>query len=80
MQFHGPNVLSCEIVSGIKRTPLAIVYLTLTTLYHLPDLEEALNRFPGIDPIVLEELKSDLVWMGNPKTNGLKTFWSLLVC
>ena len=45
MQFHVPNLASYKIISGIQRTPLIGVYLPPTTLYHLHDLEEALNHF-----------------------------------
>ena len=44
-RFHGPNVMSCEVVSGGKRTLFVGAYLPLSTLQHLPDLEEALTRF-----------------------------------
>ena len=43
--FHKKNVVSCEIVSGDKRTSLIGAYLLLSTLERLPDLEEALTRF-----------------------------------
>ena len=47
MQFHGPKLVSCEIISGIQWTSLIGFYLTPTTLDHLPNLEEELNHFPG---------------------------------
>ena len=52
--FHVPNMVSCGIFSGIHRTPLNRAYLFPSTLDQLPDLEEAQNRFPGRDPIVIE--------------------------
>ena len=52
--YHGPNVVSCEIITGITRTPLVDAYLPPLTLEHLPDLEEALQYFR--DPIVLVDL------------------------
>ena len=38
-RYHGPNVVSCELITGITRTPLAGTYLPPSTLDHLPDLE-----------------------------------------
>ena len=58
MRYHGPNVVSCNIVTGLTRTPLVGAYLPLSTLEHLPDLEEALQRFRG--PIYLRGLNVDL--------------------
>ena len=49
-------MVSCEIVSGIQRTPLIGSYLPPTTLDQLPDLKEELNILPGRDPIVLGDL------------------------
>ena len=46
-RFHGPDMVSCEIVSGGQRTPLIGVYLPPSTLDHITDLEEALKRLPG---------------------------------
>ena len=40
-------MLSCDIVTGLTHTPLIRVYLTPSTMEHLPDLEEALQRFRG---------------------------------
>ena len=49
----------CELVTGLIRTPLVDAYLPLSTLNHMPDLEEALKRFK--EPILLEDLSMDLV-------------------
>ena len=38
--FHGPNVVSCEIVSGGKKTLIIRAYLTPPTLDHLTGIEE----------------------------------------
>ena len=65
-QFHGTNMVICEIDSGIQRTPLIGDYLPLTTLDHLPDLEEAQNIFLGRYPIVLRDLNEDVGRIGNP--------------
>ena len=42
-RFCGPNMVSCEVVTGGKWTPLIITYLPISTLEHLADLEEALT-------------------------------------
>ena len=65
-QFHGPNVVSCEIILGIEHKPPISAYLPSTTLEHLPELEETLNCFPGRYPIALGELNVNVDWMGNP--------------
>ena len=44
-QFHGTNVVSCEVITDGKRTPIIGAYLPPSTLDHLPDLEEALSCF-----------------------------------
>ena len=44
-RHHGPNVVICDIVTGLTRTPLVSAYLPPLTLEHLPDLEESLQRF-----------------------------------
>ena len=53
MHFHGSNVVSCKIVTRNTRTPLASAYLPTLTLEHLPYFKEALQRFKGLDLIVL---------------------------
>ena len=57
-RYHGPNVVSCENVTGLTQTPLIGAYLPPLTLEHLPDLEEALRRFR--DPIFLRDLTVEL--------------------
>ena len=57
-RYHETNVVICELVTGLIRTPLVDAYLPLSTLNHMPDLEEALKRFK--DPIVLGDLNMDL--------------------
>ena len=57
-RYHRPNVVICNIVTGLTRTPLIGTYLPLSTLEHLPDLEGALQRFG--DHIVLVDLNMDL--------------------
>ena len=51
MRFHGTNVVSCELVSGDQQMRIIGAYLPLSTLDHLLDLEESLNRFLGIADI-----------------------------
>jgi hypothetical protein len=51
----GPNVLSCILVQGTKRTPVVGVYLPPGDLDNLPHFQAALNRFPTT-PIVLGDL------------------------
>ena len=57
-RYHRPNVVSCEFITGIIQTPPVGVYLSLSILEHLQDLEEALKRFKG--PIFLGDLNVDL--------------------
>ena len=56
--YHGQNVVSCDIVAGLIRSPLVGEYLPPSTLEHLPDLEEAMKRFR--DPIVLGDFNMDI--------------------
>ena len=58
MHYRGPNMVNCEIITGLTRTPLVGVYLPPSTLEHLPDLEEAIQRFRC--PIFLGGLNVDL--------------------
>ena len=64
-QFHGSNVVSCEVVTSGKRTTLIGAYIPNSTLDHLQDLEEALTRFRDHYPIVLEELNVNIVQSHN---------------
>ena len=57
---HGPNVLSCLLKSGHKTFPIIGCYLPPSHLDDLPDLVEALTRFPTQNPIVLGDLNVDL--------------------
>ena len=56
--YHEPNVVSYKLVTGLIRTPLIGVYLPLSTLEYLLELEEALKRFK--DPIIIGDLNVDL--------------------
>ena len=56
-----PNVVSCKIFSGAQQTNIIGVYLALSTLGHLPDLEEALNCFLGRYHIAMWYLNVDII-------------------
>ena len=51
-------MIICEIFPGLTQTPLIGAYLPLSTLEHLPDLDEDLQLFR--DPNLLGGLKVDL--------------------
>ena len=57
---HGPNVLSCVLVSGDQRTLLVGVYLPPNSLADLAYLEEALRRYPKYTTILMGDLNIDL--------------------
>jgi hypothetical protein len=60
-QFHGPNVLSCLIVTGDTRMPFIGVYLPPSNLTSLPDFEEALTRFQTYKNItIMGDLNADI--------------------
>ena len=44
-RYHGTNLVSFKIVTGLTWTPLVGAYLTLSTLEHLYDIKEALQHF-----------------------------------
>ena len=69
MRFHGPNVVSCEVIGSGNRTPLIGAYLPPSTLGHLPNLEEDLIRFWDQDPIVLGYLNADIRQAQNPRSH-----------
>ena len=49
--YHRPDVVICNIVTILTRTPLVRVYLPPSTLEYLLDLDEVLQRFR--DPLFL---------------------------
>ena len=57
-RYHGTNVVSCKIVTGLNWTLFVGAYLPSSTLEHLPELEEALQR--SKDPIFLGCFNVDL--------------------
>ena len=74
MRFHGSNVVSCEIVFGAHQTSLIRAHLNLYIIYHLPYLEEALNHFPGREPIVMEYLNEYTGSLQNPWNEYMADF------
>jgi endonuclease/exonuclease/phosphatase family metal-dependent hydrolase len=59
---HGPNVISCELVTGQRRVPLVGVYIPPADVSTLEHVRAALDRFadhPG-NPILLGDLNVDL--------------------
>ena len=65
-RFHGPNVVSCAVVTGMSWTSIVGAYLLTYTLAHLPDIEEALAHLRGQDPILLVDINMDLYETQNP--------------
>ena len=59
-RFHGPNVVSCEIVTGNTQIPLVGVHLPPLTLDHLPDFKESLHLFKVLESIVIGDFNVDL--------------------
>ena len=58
--FHGTNMVSYKVVTGMSRTPTVGSYLPPSTLSHLHVLEEALSLFWGQDPIILVDINVQL--------------------
>jgi exonuclease III len=59
-KWHGPNIISCLLVTGNKSTPLIGAYLPPSHLDNLPHLMEALNRYPHQKPILMGDLNIDM--------------------
>ena len=59
-RFHGPNMVSSEVVLGVNWTPLNRAYLTPSTLEHLPDLEDESIILTVKDSIILGDLNTDI--------------------
>ena len=74
MRFHGTDVVRCEIVSDAHRNLLIRVYHPPYTLDNLPDLEEALNRLQGREPIIMGDLNTDTGRLQNPCNQQLAIF------
>jgi hypothetical protein len=57
---HGPNVLSCLLVTGGNTTPVIGAYLPPLHLDDLPFLVQAFAQFPNTQPLLLGDLNVDL--------------------
>jgi hypothetical protein len=58
---HGPNVISCVLVTGTRRIPLVGVYIPPADISTLEHVNAALSRFgDGPAPILLGDLNVDL--------------------
>ena len=58
---HGPNVISCWLVTGFRRIPLVGAYVPPADLETLDFINQALDRFPnGAKPILLGDLNAEL--------------------
>ena len=68
MHFHRPTIISCEVVICTYQTPIIGKYLLTTTLAHLPNLEEDLERFRGQDLILMGNLNVDLDEAQKPRS------------
>ena len=66
-------MVSYKVVARNQRTPLIGGYITPLTLEQLPDLEEALNRFPGREPVVLDP-NADIDRLRNPRDQQVADF------
>ena len=73
-RFHGPNMVSCEVIARYHQTPLIGAYLPLSTLDHLTDLGEALNRFLGRDSVILGDINADIGLVRNPQDKQVADF------
>ena len=59
---HGPNVMSCVLVSGRMRQPLVGVYIPPTDTTVIDSVVQALNRFGGSStpPVLMGDLNCNL--------------------
>jgi hypothetical protein len=72
-KIFGPNVLSCLLISGERKTHLVGCYLPPTSLDDLPKLEAALQRFPDVPPVLLGDLNADLHDLTNVRNQQLSS-------
>ena len=75
MHYHMPNMVSCEVVSSSKRTPLIGTYIPPFTLDHLPDLGGGMDRFRDQDTIVIGDIKADIGQSQNPCSHQVADLW-----
>lgn len=58
-------------MAGDKRIPIVGIYLPPSSLDSLPELEAALDRFPGQQPVVLGDLNVDLMKPTDPRSHDV---------
>jgi hypothetical protein len=59
-QKHGPNVISCILVTGTHRYPIIGAYIPPRDTTTLTYISDASNRFPGQQIILMGDLNIDL--------------------
>jgi len=75
IQRHGPNTISFEIVTGLKRQPVVGTYLPPSNLVDLPHVQAALDRFPQQKPVLMGDLNVDVSRDDNDaRTNDVADF------
>ena len=62
-------MVSCDVITSGKHTPLISAYIPIYTLEHLLDLEEALTRFQNQNPIVPGGLNDNIGQSQNPQSH-----------
>ena len=67
-------MVSCKGVARDQRTNLIGEYLSPSTLTHLPDPGEVLNRFLVRDLVVLGYLNADIAHLRNPLDQQVDNF------
>ena len=60
-RFHGMNLVSYKVGIDRKRTPIIGTYLLPSTLKHLPNLEDALVCLRDQYPILIGDLRANIV-------------------
>ena len=60
IRFQGPNMVSCELVTGNLWMPSIGEYLPASMLNHITDLEEDLIFFLVRYPILLGDINADI--------------------
>ena len=67
-------MVSYKLISINHKMSFIGAYLPLSTLDHLLDLEEEMNRFPGRDSVVLGDLNVDIRCLRNPRDQQVAYF------
>ena len=75
---HGPNVMSCYLITGSTRTPLIGVYIPPADLTTLGYLDRALARFGDEtnSPIVLGDINVNLAAPTGGRGNDIAAYFS----